>query len=104
MEYRDAQIMELRNEAKALAGRLADQENMVFTRNSEVSDGPPIPFGFLVFFLFDFQHVNRLQQEIKHLTDIKDAEIRKLCHTIKTLQDTVDYLTKENFTNTEKYR
>lgn len=37
IEFRDAQISELRNEVIALTGRISDQENMVFNRNSEVS-------------------------------------------------------------------
>lgn len=37
IEYRDAQIGELRNEVKALTGRISDHENMAFNRNSEVS-------------------------------------------------------------------
>lgn len=104
IEYRDQQICELRNEVKVLTGRISDQENMVFNRNSEVSR--------LMEYLYIggrhdvsiFQQVNRLQQDIKHLNETKDVEIRKLNHTVKTLQDTVDYLTKENYAKTEKCR
>lgn len=37
IEYRDTQISDLRNEMQVLNGKINEQENLVFTRNSEVS-------------------------------------------------------------------
>lgn len=77
LDYRDSQIGDLKAEVKLLAQKVADQQNLVFDRNTE--------------------QVNRLQSELNKLADAKEADARKFGHTIKTLQDTVDYLTKENF-------
>lgn len=77
LDHRDTQIGDLKAELKMLANKVAEKENLVFTRNTD--------------------QANRLQMELKHLTDAKEADARKFGHTIKTLQDTVDYLTKENF-------
>lgn len=81
--HRDKQIFDLRNELKELMARLSAQENQLTARNSE--------------------HVKRLQTDIQLVNEAHEAELRKLLHQIKTLQDTIDYMTKEKYATTEKH-
>lgn len=75
ISQRDAQIADLRADIAKLSGRLQEEENRVLARNAE--------------------QVHRLQAEVKHLSEAREMDDRKHRHTVKTLQDTLDYKTKE---------
>lgn len=79
---RDDAIHRLQGEVRALNGRLVEQENLVFNRNTE--------------------EVNRLQQTIKHVNESKELEEKRLKTIISGMQEKIDQQNKELLAGTEK--
>lgn len=83
LKYRDDNINQLKNDIRTLNGKLNEQENLIFNRNTE--------------------EVNRLQQTIKHINEAKENEEKRLKIIITNLQENNNHLTKENCLNNEKF-
>ncbi|XP_053659285.1 spindle assembly abnormal protein 6 homolog [Anopheles marshallii] len=82
MSSKDDAIGKLQAEITSLNGKLREQENMIFNRNSE--------------------EVTRLHQTIKHLTENKDAEEKRLKSILHSMQEKIDQLTQETYDRTER--
>ncbi|XP_052888224.1 spindle assembly abnormal protein 6 homolog [Anopheles moucheti] len=82
MSSKDDAIGKLQEEIISLNGKLREQENMVFNRNTE--------------------EVNRLHQTIKHLNENKDAEEKRLKSILHSMQEKIDQLTQETYDRTER--
>lgn len=79
---RDDTINRLQSDIRTLNTKLQDQENMIFSRNTE--------------------EINRLQQTIKHLNDSKELEEKRLKAMISAMQEKIDQQNKELLSNTER--
>nr|XP_049461200.1 spindle assembly abnormal protein 6 homolog [Anopheles coluzzii] len=75
-------IDKLKKEVKSLSGKMEEQENLIFNRNTE--------------------EVNRLLQTIKMLNENKDTEECRLKSIISSMQEKIDQLTKETYERTER--
>ncbi|XP_050083626.1 spindle assembly abnormal protein 6 homolog [Anopheles aquasalis] len=75
MSLKDETIEQLRNEIRSLSGKLANQENLLFNRNTE--------------------EITRLQQTLKHLGESKELEEKRLKAIINSMQEKIDQLSKE---------
>ncbi|XP_053681902.1 spindle assembly abnormal protein 6 homolog isoform X2 [Sabethes cyaneus] len=82
LTLRDDTINRLQNDLRTLNTKLQDQENMIFSRNTD--------------------EINRLQQAIKHLTDSKELEEKRLKTMISAMQEKIDQQNKELLANTER--
>lgn len=82
LREREDVIHRLQGEVRALNGKLLEQENLVFNRNTE--------------------EVNRLQQTIKHINESKELEERRLKTIISGMQEKIDQQNKELLAGTEK--
>lgn len=79
---RDDTINQLQNNIRSLNATLQDQENMIFSRNTE--------------------EINRLQQTIKRVNDSKDSEEKRLKTMISAMQEKIDQQNKELLSNTDR--
>ncbi|XP_062540084.1 spindle assembly abnormal protein 6 homolog [Armigeres subalbatus] len=80
---RDDSIHRLQGEVRMLNNKLVEQENMIFNRNTE--------------------EVNRLQQTIKHITESKELEEKRLKAVISSMQEKVDQQNKELISNSDRF-
>lgn len=79
---RDENIHRLQGELRVLSNKLVEQENMIFSRNTE--------------------EINRLQQTIKHINESKDLEEKRLKTVISSMQEKIDQQNKEMHSNADK--
>ncbi|XP_065084128.1 spindle assembly abnormal protein 6 homolog [Ochlerotatus camptorhynchus] len=79
---RDESIHRLQGEIRVLNNKLVEQENMIFSRNTE--------------------ETNRLQQTIKHINESKDLEEKRLKTVISSMQEKIDQQNKEILFNADK--
>uniref|UniRef100_A0A182QQT1 Uncharacterized protein n=1 Tax=Anopheles farauti TaxID=69004 RepID=A0A182QQT1_9DIPT len=82
MSAKNDTIDKLKGEITSLNGKLIEQENRIFARNTE--------------------EVNRLHQTIKSLNECKDSEEKRLKAIISSLQEKIDQLTKDVYERTER--
>uniref|UniRef100_A0A182K2P6 SAS-6_N domain-containing protein n=1 Tax=Anopheles christyi TaxID=43041 RepID=A0A182K2P6_9DIPT len=75
-------IDKLKEEVISLNGKIMEQENLIFNRNTE--------------------EVNRLLQTIKNVNESKETEERRLKSIINGLQEKIEHMTKETFDRTER--
>ncbi|XP_050069762.1 spindle assembly abnormal protein 6 homolog [Anopheles maculipalpis] len=75
-------IGRLKDEIVSLNGKIMEQENLIFNRNTE--------------------EVSRLHQTIKNLNESKDAEEKRLKSIMHSMQEKIDNLTKETYDRTER--
>ncbi|XP_058811579.1 spindle assembly abnormal protein 6 homolog [Topomyia yanbarensis] len=79
---RDDSINRLQADIRTLNAKLFEQENMIFSRNTE--------------------EINRLQQTIKHINESKELEEKRLKAMITAMQEKIDFQNKELLTNTDR--
>ncbi|XP_052867131.1 spindle assembly abnormal protein 6 homolog [Anopheles cruzii] len=82
IDFKDGTIEKLTNEIRGLKGKLIDQENLIFSRNTE--------------------EVKQLYQTIKHMDESKDIEEKRYKAIINSMQEKIDQLTKESSDRAER--
>lgn len=82
LNARDETIHRQQGEIRTLHAKLLEQENMIFSRNTE--------------------EINRLQQTIKHINESKELEEKRLKTMISGMQEKIDHQNKELMASTEK--
>lgn len=82
LDGRDESIHRLQGEIRVLNNKLIEQENMIFSRNTE--------------------EINRLQQTIKHINESKDLEEKRLKTVISSMQEKIDQQSKELLANSDR--
>ncbi|XP_055587306.1 spindle assembly abnormal protein 6 homolog [Uranotaenia lowii] len=81
---RDESLHRMQAEIRTLNGKLLEQENMIFSRNTE--------------------EINRLQQTIKHINESKELEEKRLKTMISGMQEKIDQQNKELLGCAEKMK
>ncbi|XP_035902602.1 spindle assembly abnormal protein 6 homolog isoform X1 [Anopheles stephensi] len=82
MSTKNDVIGRLKEEIMSLNGKIMEQENLIFNRNTE--------------------EVSRLHQTIKNLNESKDVEEKRLKSIMHSMQEKIDHLTKETYDRTER--
>ncbi|KXJ82735.1 hypothetical protein RP20_CCG011631 [Aedes albopictus] len=82
LDGRDESIHRLQGEIRLLNNKLVEQENMIFSRNTE--------------------EINRLQQTIKHINETKELEEKRLKTVISSMQEKIDQQSRELLSNSDR--